>query len=47
MISFFTPFFFKIFLTLPPLSDLQNVEREHVTLLEEFLGTIDKKYFSQ
>lgn len=47
MILFFTLFFFKYSLRLPPLSDLQNVEREEISLLEEFLGTFDEKYFSK
>lgn len=40
-------FLFQIVLTLPPLPDLQNVEREHITLLQEFLGTIDERYFTK
>lgn len=43
----FYSFLFQIFLTLPPLPDLQNVEREHITLLQEFLGTIDERYFTK
>ena len=47
IILFFTFFFLKYFLTLPAFPDLQNTEREQITLLEEFLGITDEKYFSK
>lgn len=40
-------FLSQIFPHPPPLSDLQNIEREKITQLEEFLGTIDEKYVSK
>lgn len=43
----FHSFLFQIFPHPSPISDLQNIERKQITLLEEFLGTTDEMYFSK
>lgn len=40
-------FSFSIFSHPSPISDLQNIARKQITLLEEFLGTIREMYFSK